>query len=398
MSDSATDSEPSSAAALAVALVRGNEAGLLAAYDAYGPDLFGYAQLLLAGHHPEADRDDQAAGAVLDALLAATGAVGDLTDPDRMFPWLLALTRNECLRRGGGAVPEDEAAELGRRGLAPIEVAALLGFAPAPLPGSVPPDHVPPDWLRAELLAAAGPEAVALRAELTRRARPFEPDGFPIPLDRRRLSGKVLAWSAAAVVVVALGLLVALPASGNAGSAAVAPAAAAASAPPTAPTAAAAAAEPAESADGPVPTLEQVPIGLAGGASASVSSAPSTAVAADADSGPRSPATRAASTPPPRPDSTGRQSPTVGSIEVSWSASGSCGDTWSARVHATTGGVQVSRVTAVASRTGSTVALQPDGSGWSGTLTGLPTNGAVTVAVFADGAVRPGTARLRADC
>jgi len=391
--DSATDSEPPSAAGLAVALVRGNEAGLLAAYDAYGPDLFGYAEFLLAGHHPEADRDDQAAGAVLDALLAATGAVGDLTDPDRMFPWLLALTRNECLRRGAGAVAEDEAAELGRRGLAPIEVAALLGFAPAALPGSVPPDHAPPDWLRTELLAAAGPEAVALRAELTRRARPFEPDGFPIPLDRRRLSGKVLAWSAAAAVVVALGLLVALPASGNAGSSAVAPAAAAQAAPPTA------AAEPAESADGAVPTREQVPIGLAGGASASVSPAPSTAVAADADSGPRAPATRAASTPAPRPDSTGRHSPTVGSIEVTWSAaSGSCGETWSARVHATTGGVQVSRVTAVASRTESTVALLPDGGGWSGTLTGLPTNGTLTVAVFADGAVRPGTARLRANC
>jgi len=84
---------------------------------------------------------------------------------------------------------------------------------------------------------------------------------------------------------------------------------------------------------------------------------------------------------------------------VTWSAaSGSCGETWSARVHATTGGVQVSRVTAVASRTESTVALLPDGGGWSGTLTGLPTNGTLTVAVFADGAVRPGTARLRANC
>ena len=100
MSDSATDPAPPSAATLAVALGRGNETGLLAAYDAYGADLFAYAEFLLAGHHSEADRADQAAGAVLDALLAATGAIGDLTDPDRIFPWLLALTRNECLRRG----------------------------------------------------------------------------------------------------------------------------------------------------------------------------------------------------------------------------------------------------------------------------------------------------------
>ncbi len=392
MGDSATDSEPPSGAALAVALGRGNEAGLLAAYDAYGHDLFGYAEFLLAGQ-PDADRADQAAGAVLDALLVATGAVGDLTDPDGLLPWLLALTRNEGLRRGAGAAAEDEAAELGRRGLGPFEVAALLGFAPAALPRRVPPEHNPPDWLRTELLAAAGPEAVALRAELTRRARPFEPDGFPIPLDRRRLSGKLLAWSAAAVVVVALGLLVALPTNGNAGSSAVAPAALSGAAEPTS------TAAPAESADDPVPTLGQVPFGSAGGASASVRSAPSTAVAAEADAGARSPAPSASPTaaaPQARTDATDRRSWT--SIEVSFSpAAVSCGDTWSAHLHATTGGVEVSRVTAVA-RTGAMVALHRDGDGWSGDLTGLPSNRTVTVSVFADGAVRPGSARLSAGC
>ena len=98
MGDSATDSQPPSRPALAAALGRGDEAGLLAAHDAYGPDLFRYADFLLAGH-PDAERADEAAGAVLDALLAATGAVADLVDPERMLPWLLALTRNECLRR-----------------------------------------------------------------------------------------------------------------------------------------------------------------------------------------------------------------------------------------------------------------------------------------------------------
>jgi DNA-directed RNA polymerase specialized sigma24 family protein len=391
--DSATDSQPPSEAALAVALGQGNEAGLLAAYDAYGPDLFGYAEFLLAGQ-PDADRADQAAGAVLDALLVATGAVTDLIDPQRMQPWLLALTRNECLRRGAGAAVEDEAAELGRRGLGPFEVAALLGFAPAALPRRLPPEHGPPEWLRAELLAAAGPEAVAFRAELARRARPFEPDGFPMPLDRRRLSGKVLAWSAAAVVVIALGLLVVLPAKGNAGSSAAAPAVPAEAAP------AAAAAAPAQAADEPVPALGLAPFGSVGGASASLSAAPSAAVAAETDAGARSPAASAtapsAATPRARTDTTGGRSRSAGSVEVSFTQV-SCSGSWSARLHATTGGVEVSRVAAV-TRTGAVVALHRDGDGWSGDLSGLPTNRSVTVTVFADGPVRPGSARLRADC
>ena len=391
MSESGTESHAPSGAALAVALGGGTEAGLLAAYDAYGPDLFGYAEFLLAGRS-DTDGAEQAAAAVLDALLVATGVVGELADPDRILPWLLALTRNECLRRGAGAAAEDEAAELGRCGLGPFEVATLLGFAPASLPRRVAPEHAPPDWLRAELAAAAGAEAAAFRAELARRARPFEPDGFPIPLDRRRLSGKVLAWSAAVVVVIALGLLVALPTKGNAGSAA-APAAPAEVAEPST------AAAPAEAADEPVPTLGQAPFGSAGAASAPVT-APSTAVAAEADAGTRSPApaSRAAAAPQARTDGSGGRSRGAGSIEVSWTAAtGSCGDTWSAHLHATTGGVEVSRVTAVA-RTGAVVALHRDGDGWSGDLTGLPTRGSVTVSVFADGPVRPGSARLRADC
>ena len=388
MSESGTESHAPSGAALAVALGGGTEAGLLAAYDAYGPDLFGYAEFLLAGRS-ETDGADQAAAAVLDALLVATGVVGELADPDRIRPWLLALTRNECLRRGAGAAAEDEAAELGRRGLGPFEVATLLGFAPASLPRRVAPEHAPPDWLRAELAAAAGAEAAAFRAELARRARPFEPDGFPIPLDRRRLSGKVLAWSAAVVVVIALGLLVALPTKGNAGSSTAAPAAPAEVAAPST------AAAPAEAADEPVPTLGQAPFGSAGAASAPVT-APSTAAAAEADAGTRSPAP--AADPQAGTDGSGGRSRGAGSIEVSWTAAtGSCDGTWSAHLRATTGGVEVSRVTAVA-RTGAVVALHRDGDGWSGDLTGLPTRGSVTVSVFADGPVRPGSTRLRADC
>jgi hypothetical protein len=232
---SATDSDHPSGAALAAALGRADEAGLLAAHDSYGPDLLGYAEFLLAGRSSAATEPaDEAAAAVLDALLVASGAVADLADRDRMPTWLFALTRNECLRRGAVTAPEAEAAELGRRGLGPLQVAALLGFAPAALPGRVPPTATPPAWLEAELVAAAGPEGAGRRAELTRRARPFEPDGFPVPLDRRRLSSKVLAWSAGAVVVIALGLLVGLPAKGNAGGSGPAPAALAGTPAPTA--------------------------------------------------------------------------------------------------------------------------------------------------------------------
>jgi hypothetical protein len=193
--------------------------------------------------------------------------------------------------------------------------------------------------------------------------------------------------------VIALVLLVALPTMGNAGSSAAAPAAPAEVAAPSA------AGEPAEAADEPVPTLGQSPFGSAGDASAPVT-APSTAVAAEADAGTRSPApaSRAGAAPQAGTDGSGDRSRAAGSIEVSWTAAtGSCDDTWSAHLHATTGGVEVSRVTAVA-RTGAVVALHRDGEGWSGDLTGLPTRGSVTVSVFADGPVRPGSARLRADC
>jgi hypothetical protein len=123
-------------------------------------------------------------------------------------------------------------------------------------------------------------------------------------------------------------------------------------------------------------------------------------VAAEADAGARSPAPSvapsSAAAPQARTDATGRRSRSAGSVEVSVTQV-SCGESWSAHLHATTGGVDVSRVTAVA-RTGAVVALHRDGDGWSGDLTGLPTNRSVTVSVFADGPVRPGSARLRADC
>jgi DNA-directed RNA polymerase specialized sigma24 family protein len=379
---------------------------MLAAHDAYGPDLIGYAEFLLTSQpaDTEAHLGDEAADAVLDALLAATGAVGDLTDPDRLRGWLLALTRNECLRRrpGSGSPSAAEAAELGRRGLGPVDVAALLGFAPADLPSRVPAVETVPAWLRAELTAAAGPENAPRRGALTRRARPFEPDGFPVPLDRRRLSGKVLAWSAAVVVLVALALLVALPTWGSAG-------AAARQDPVLAAGSGAVEAAPAEAADDPLPTLADAPFGS--------TPEPTTPLpAAGADDTPTAPATTAArptastrvvptTEPPARPEAqvdagtADRGSRGTGALSLSWTPAAGlvCGDRWTAELHVSTGGAEVSRVIAVAGR-GPAVSLHRDGDGWSGELTGLPTNRTVTVTVFADGAVRPASARLTVDC
>jgi DNA-directed RNA polymerase specialized sigma24 family protein len=370
---------------LAVSLGRGEAEGLLAAHDAYGSDLIGYAEFLLASQPAETDAHlaDEAADAVLDALLVSTGAVADLTDPTRMRAWLLALTRNECLRRrsGVGPPPNSEAAELGRRGLGPTDVAALIGFAPAELPSRLPAVETVPAWLRAELVAAAGPDGAGKRAELLRQARPFEADGFPVPLDRRRLSGRALAWSAGIAVLIAIGLLVALPAR----SAGVAPAAE--------PLLAAAVTDPAAPAPEtePLPTLAETPFGPL--------TAPATPPPATV-----APRTRTVPAPPPAtttvaapagPDARTQDVPADGRLAVSWTPV-ACGDGWTARVHATTGGADASRVVAVAARTG-VVRLQRDGDGWSGTLAGLPTDRTVTVTVLARG-LRPASARLTAHC
>jgi hypothetical protein len=386
--DPAADPDPPSGAALAVALGRGDEAGLLAVLETYGPDLLAYAEFLLAGSPdgggPRPDPAGEAGAAVLDALLVATGAVADLVEPDRMPVWLVALTRNECLRRGASAPAAAEAAELGRRGLRPGEVAALLGFAPAELSGRVAPAHLPPAWLWAELIAAAGPGGAARRAELTRRARPFEADGFPVPLDRRRLPATVLAWSAAAVVVIALVLLVGLPGRGGAGPvASPAPLAAAASATP---------ASPATTAEDPLPTLPATPFG-ATVAEAAAAPAPSPSAGAGESAAP------APAAAPKAPTGADRGSRASRTMTLTWTATGvDCAGEWTAHLYVTTGGVEASTVMAVATRAGGTVQLQRDGDGWSGDLTGLPSDRTITVTVFAGEAVRPVSARLRPDC
>ena len=242
---------------MAGALAGGTE-GLLAVHDTIAADLHAYAWFLLAsGRHAA---DDGPAEAVLDALLVAGEAAGELVDPALSRAWLYALTRNECLRRRPAAWPaaEAEAAELaGRQGLAAAEVAAVLGRAVRPVAdaGAPVPVDAPPEWLRAELVGALGVEAAGRRAELARRAHPYDPEGFPVPVDSRRLSARALAWSAAAVVLIALALLVSLPAGGPTGAL---PGPALAAAAPAAGDAAAAAATPA-----PLPTLAATTLGAA---------------------------------------------------------------------------------------------------------------------------------------
>ncbi|HEY6746161.1 MAG TPA: hypothetical protein VI357_10650, partial [Mycobacteriales bacterium] len=98
---------------------------------------------------------------------------------------------------------------------------------------------------------------------------------------------------------------------------------------------------------------------------------------------------------PAGPDARAQDGPEGGALAVSWTPV-ACGDGWTAQLHATTGGADVSRVVAVAARTGA-VRLQRDGDGWSGTLTGLPTDRTVTVTVLAPG-LRPASTRLSSNC
>ncbi|HET7736730.1 MAG TPA: RNA polymerase sigma factor [Nocardioidaceae bacterium] len=74
-------------------MAAGDRAGLAAAYDAYADRLYDYARSLLRSADPDA-----AADVTQDTFLIAYAKVGDLRDPERLRPWLYAITRNECLR------------------------------------------------------------------------------------------------------------------------------------------------------------------------------------------------------------------------------------------------------------------------------------------------------------
>ncbi len=378
----------------------GGTAGLLAVHDAIAADLHAYGWFLLApGRHAA---DDGPAEAVLDALLVAGETAGELVDPTLTRAWLYALTRNECLRAAarrsaGWPAAGEEAAELaGRHGLAAAEVAAVLGgpVRPAAEPGPPVPVTAPPGWLRAELVAALGVEAAGRRAELARRAHPYDPEGFPVPVGSRRLSARALAWSAAAAVLVALAMLVTLPPGGGPTSALPGPALAAA-----VPAAAAVASTPA-----PLPTLRAAPFGAPPATTVAARPRPAPDRGADRRPAATTPAAAPAAERPATDGATGDEGWPRTALLVSVRPDRDCGATWAADLRVRAYGQEqgaVARVTAGADGAG-TVALAGGDGTWAGELAGLPTGRGVTLTVTAsraDGStVRSVTRQVEHDC
>ncbi|WP_301174453.1 RNA polymerase sigma factor [Actinomadura geliboluensis] len=77
---------------LAQALAAGDPSALIQVMDRYAARLYDYCHALLRDQ-------EQAAGALHDALIAAYAHVSVLREPDRFRAWLYALVRNECMRR-----------------------------------------------------------------------------------------------------------------------------------------------------------------------------------------------------------------------------------------------------------------------------------------------------------
>jgi RNA polymerase sigma factor (sigma-70 family) len=77
---------------IVAAIVAGDPAGLAEAYDRYAAPLYTYCGKML---HEPAD----AADAVQDTFIIAASSLSGLRNPERLRPWLYAVTRNECRRR-----------------------------------------------------------------------------------------------------------------------------------------------------------------------------------------------------------------------------------------------------------------------------------------------------------
>jgi RNA polymerase sigma factor (sigma-70 family) len=84
--DTATDGE------LVAAVRAGDRAAFAAVYDRYGGKLYDFA------YATTRHRED-AADAVADTFVRFAERLGQLRDPERLRPWLYAITRHECLRR-----------------------------------------------------------------------------------------------------------------------------------------------------------------------------------------------------------------------------------------------------------------------------------------------------------
>ncbi|MGH3243875.1 MAG: RNA polymerase sigma factor, partial [Spirillospora sp.] len=77
---------------LARSLAAGDPSALIQVMDRYAARLYDYCHALLRDQ-------DQAAGALHDALIAAYAHIPVLREPDGFRGWLYALVRNECMRR-----------------------------------------------------------------------------------------------------------------------------------------------------------------------------------------------------------------------------------------------------------------------------------------------------------
>ncbi|GHF05514.1 hypothetical protein GCM10011600_02510 [Pseudolysinimonas yzui] len=86
------DPATSSDAELVAAVRAGDRAAFAAVYDRYGGRLYDFA------YATTRHRED-AADAVADTFVRFAERLGQLREPDRLRPWLYAITRHECLRR-----------------------------------------------------------------------------------------------------------------------------------------------------------------------------------------------------------------------------------------------------------------------------------------------------------
>lgn len=86
------DSASASDAELVAAVRAGDRAAFASVYDRYGGKLYDFA------YATTRHRED-AADAVADTFVRFAERLGQLRDPDRLRPWLYAITRNECMRR-----------------------------------------------------------------------------------------------------------------------------------------------------------------------------------------------------------------------------------------------------------------------------------------------------------
>jgi len=79
--------------AIVAGIVGHDLASMATAYDQYAPALYGYCWSLLSD-------PSNVAGAVRDTFVVAGERLPGLRDPSRLRPWLYAVARNECRRRG----------------------------------------------------------------------------------------------------------------------------------------------------------------------------------------------------------------------------------------------------------------------------------------------------------